>query len=365
MKILNILTSPLCYDGISMSVMSYFRYIDNKKIKIDFLVPSAEEKLKNEINNRKSKIYFLNMRKKHPIKYINQLSKIIKENKYDIIQAHGSSAILCLEMIAGKIAGCKIRIAHSHNTKTEHRILDKILRPIFYRTFTHGFACGKEAGKWLFKNRKFEIINNGKEIEEYAFNEEIRRKIRKEYNLENDIVIGHIGTFNYQKNHDYLLDIFYELTKNEQNTYKLVLIGDGRLRENIEEKAKKLEIYDDVIFLGKIQEVSKWLQAMDLIVFPSRYEGFPIVLIESQIAGLPCIVSDKITKEVQLTNLVKFISIDDKPEKWTKEIKKITIEERNKNKLEIISQIRNRGFDIKENAKSLEKIYTDLIEGEN
>lgn len=360
MKVLNILPTGLCMDGISNSVLNYYKNIDNNKVNIDFAVPSVIENYEKIIKNNGGNIHLIQGRKKRPFKYIKKLARIIQEGKYDMIHAHGSSAILCLEMIAAKKAGCKIRIAHSRNTKADHKILDKVLRPVFYKTYTNGFACGEKAGNWLFGERKFEIINNGKNIEEFQYNSDIRKKIREEYNLSNKIVIGHVGGFNYQKNHEYLLEIFEQLNVINKNKYKMVLIGDGKLRETIEEKAKELGIYNNIIFVGKTAEVSKWLQAMDIMVFPSRFEGFPNVVVEWQISGLPCIISDKITKDVKLTRLVQFESIEDKPKKWAERIDKIEIEDRERNKEEIHKQIREEGFDIKENAKKLEEIYMKL-----
>jgi len=363
MKILNILTVDLCLDGISNSVMNYYRNINKDLIETDFVAQSVLDSIKDEIESNGNKVYVIPQRFKKPIQYMLKLSKLIKKNKYDIVQAHGSSAILCLEMIAAKMAGCKIRIAHSRNTQTRHEKLDKLLRPIFYKTYTHGFACGKDAGIWLFRNRKFEIINNGKNFEEFEYNNIYRKLIREKYKLENKIVLGHVGTFNYQKNHEYLIDIFFKLNKKEKGKYKLVLLGDGVLQDQIKEKVKKLNLQDDVLFIGRTKQIPEWLSAMDIMIFPSRFEGFPNVLVEWQIAGLPCIISDKITKDVKLTTLVQFESIDENTNTWVEKVENIRIEDRNKNKQVILNQIREKGFDIKENAKNLEIIYQKLMSG--
>ncbi len=354
MKVLNVITSPLMYDGISMSVLNYFYNIDNKKVQMEFVAPFVLEDIGKKIKEYNGKVHIIKGRKKQPLKYIKKLSALIKENKYDIVQAHGSSAILSLEMIAAKKAGCKIRVAHCHNTKADHKLIDKFLRPIFYKTYTHAFACGEEAGKWLFKNRKFEIINNGKDIEEYKYNEDIRKEYRKKYNLENKIVIGHVGNFNNQKNHDFLIDVFYNLVK-QNFKYYLVLIGKGYTQPSIEQKVKTLGIEDKVLFVGKSSKVGQWLQAMDIMVLPSKFEGFPLVLVEWQIAGLPCVVSDRVTKEVKLTNLVQFISLDKEPEYWARKIRKIQIQDRNLIKDKVVNQIKEKGYDIKENAKRLDR----------
>lgn len=360
MKVLNIFTSPLVYDGISMSVLNYFNNIDNQKIQMDFVTPSVIAEIEEQIKEKGGRVYIVKGRKKHPLNYIKQLSALVKNNRYDIVQAHGSSAMLCLEMIAAKKAGCKIRIAHCRNTKCDHKILDKLLRPIFYKTYTHGFACGEKAGKWLFRNRKFEIINNGKDIDKFKYNEEIRKEYREKYNLNDKIVIGHVGNFNEQKNHDFLIDVFYNLTKID-SAYYLVLIGRGYTQPTIEKKIKTLGIEDKVLFVGRSSEVEKWIQAMDIMVFPSKFEGFPNVLVEWQIAGLPCVISSAITNEVKLTDLVQFISLNESPKYWAEKINQIKLQDRNLIKDKVVNQIKEQGYDIKENAKKLEKIYEELI----
>lgn len=360
MEVLYILPNGLKIDGITSITLNYWENIKNENIHIDFVTPFAIDSIREQIETTNSKIYLMQERKKHPIKYMRKLSALIKENKYDIVHANGSSAMLVLEMLAAKKAGCKIRIAHSHNTKTNYPIIDKLLRPIFKTSYTHAFACGEEAGKWLFDKRKFEVINNGRDIEKFKYNQDVRKKLRKEYNLENQIVLGHVGTFNYQKNHEYLIDVFSELIKNSKKKYKLILIGEGKYKSAIEEKVKKLNIQENVIFVGKTNEVQNWLQAMDIMIFPSRFEGFPAVLVEWQIAGLPCIISDKITDKVKLTNLVQFESIEKNPKEWVKKVENTSIEDREKSKPKILKQIKESGFDIKENAKKLEEIYIKL-----
>ncbi len=303
------------------------------------------------------------MHQKRPIMYCRKLYKIIKTEKYDIVHVHGSSSMMFMQLLTAKIAGVKIRIAHSRNTSCEHKLLNVLFKPFFKRIYTNAFACGKEAGEWLFgKKENFVIIPNGKDCEMFEFQETIREQYRQKYNLRDKIVIGHIGNFNYQKNHEFLIDIFYELSK-LNNNYYLILAGKGTLEKEIHDKIIELGLQKNVIFLGQVpvKEVANWLQAMDIMVFPSRFEGFPNVLIEWQIAGLPCIISDRITKDVKVTDLVKFISLDKSPKYWAEEIIKIKIQDRNLIKDKVINQIKEHGYDIKENAKRLEKIYENLI----
>lgn len=364
MKVLMILTSNFGYNGITSTVLRYYQYMKKENIKIDFVVMNEAPQYVKKIIDKDSKINVIprKIRQGKPIKYIKLLTKIIKEEKYDIIHVHGSSAIISLELYAAKKAGCKNRIVHSHNTTTDHILIHKMLYPYFRKNYTYALACGEEAGKWLFRNKKFEILPNGQEISKYEFNQLLRDKIRKEYNVEDKIVIGHVGGFNYQKNHEYLIDIFKKLNEKDKEKYLLMLVGDGELRNSIVNKIEEFHLKDKVLILGKISNVEEILQAMDIMVFPSRFEGLPNVVLEWQIAGLPCLISDKVTQEVKVTNLVKFIELDD-IDKWVDAIENVEIYDRNANKDYIIKQIREAEFDIVENAKKLEKIYNEIFEG--
>lgn len=362
MRILTVMTNSLEFNGISMSLLNYYKNLDKSKFQMDFAVPNkVDAKLKSIIEENGNNVYELiynnkKMRLKKPVRYIRELRKIIRQGNYDIVHTHGNSATLFLELYAAKKENIKIRIAHSRNTMCDHKVLDKMLRPLFNKSYTHELACGKEAGKWLFNNDNFYVINNGKNADEFKFNPKVREEYRKKYNLENNKVIGHVGNMWFQKNHEYLIKVFNELVKLD-DSYKLLLLGDGNLKSDVENMVKEYGLGDKVIFLGKTSDVANLLQAMDIMVFPSRFEGFPNVLVEWQIAGLPSVISDKITRDVKLTDLVDFMPIEDEPKVWAEHINNIKLEDRLKNQADILEQIKKSGFDIKENAKYLESLY--------
>ena len=368
MKILNIMTSYLDYNGIGTSLLNYYKNINNLDIQMDYLVPNKVElELKKEFTSKGNKMHEFYYKKgklhqKRPLLYCIKLYKLIKKEKYDIVHAHGSSSMLFLQLFSARLAGVKVRIAHSRNTQSDFRILNLIFKPIFKFSYNVAFACGKEAGEWLFgKKSKFTIIPNGKDSKMFEFDNEARKQIRKEYNLSNKIVIGHVGNFNYQKNHEYLIEIMKELVNINKNYY-LILVGNGEKLNSVKSKVDELGLSNNVLFLGQIpvKNVAKWLNAMDLMVFPSRFEGFPNVLIEWQMNGLPCLISDSITQAVKITDLVQFASINDKPEKWAKIINRIELKDREKSKKKLLKQIKKAGYDIKENAIRLEGLYLDL-----
>lgn len=362
MKVLMIFSGIVSNEGIANNVINYFKYIDKSDLKMEFIVQNQpQEWMVNEIINNNSKYYVLDGRKKNIPKYVLELTKIIKQNKYDIVHVHGSSCLLFIDLLAAKLANVKVRIAHSRNTTCNHIFLHKLLRPLFNKVVTHCFACGEDAGKWLFKDRDFKVINNGKEINKFLYDEDVRNEYRKKLRIEDKIVVGHIGRFNNQKNHEFLIDIFSNLVMLNKN-YVLLLIGEGALFEDIKEKVKKLNIQNNVIFMGETSEVPQLLQAMDLFVFPSKYEGLPNVLLEAQLAGLPIYASDVITDEVNICDLVQFLSLEYSPKIWVDRIVDDKKFDRIGKREIIKAKFIEAGFDIKENAKQLKKIYYDYIE---
>lgn len=360
-KLLIIATTRFDLDGITNSVMNYYRYMDKSDMQIDFVVPNKlRNGLRCEIERNNGQIFELLNRNKNPIFYYFQLKKIMQNGEYDVVHAHGNSCTLTVEMFAAKRAGIKIRIPHSRNTMCKHKLLHKLLRPLFNYSYTHGFACGEEAGKWLFGNNKFIVITNGNDVEKFKYNDKVRYKYRKKLNLENYIVIGHIGRFNKQKNHTFLIRVFKQLV-NKSDKYRLMLVGDGELMPQIKKQVENYDLSDKVIFIGKSQNVDQLIQAMDIMLLPSLYEGLPNVVIEWQIAGLPSIVSENVTREVKITELINFLPLEVGPKAWAENIKKIRPINRESIKNKAIAQVRKAGFDVRKNAKQLKEIYIDLI----
>ncbi|WP_052342636.1 glycosyltransferase family 1 protein [Bacillus sp. EB01] len=360
MKILIISTTRFDMDGITNVILNYFRAMDKSDIQFDFVVPNTiRSELEEEILSYNSQIYKIEGRMRNPIRYINKLIKIIKNNKYDIIHAHGNSCTLAIEMYAAKKSGVLIRIPHSHNSKTKYKIFHVLLRNSFDSYYTHGFACGTKAGRWLYKEKPFEVINNGIDISKYIFNKNTREEYRQKLNLKDDnILIGHVGHFNYQKNHDYLIEVFKELYKLNPK-FRLMLIGEGALKNDIEQKTKEMGLSEFIYFVGKSFEVPNLMQAMDMIVMTSRFEGLPLTLIEAQAACLPCFVADTVSNEVEITDLVRFISLNQKPNEWAS----IIVNNNPKDRSLILEQVKNKiissGFSIKENAQKMKELYNN------
>ena len=349
-------------DGITNSVLSYFETMDRNNVQVDFInTLYCDYKIRERIMKLNARIYDLPMRNKNPLFYIWKLKKVIRNEKYDIVHAHGSSGMLALEMVAAYISKVKVRIAHSHNTTCRHLLLDKLLRPLLYTFCTNRFACGELAGKWLFKNRCFSIIKNGIVLNQFLFDPDVRDHYRKKNSLNEKLIIGHVGFFNKQKNHQFLIDVFREVHKVNKDTY-LVLIGKGDEKESIEEKINAYGLAEAVCLTGAILDVSSMIQMFDIVVLPSLYEGLPIVSIEWQLAGIPCFISDSVTKECAFTDLVTFLPLEAGVKEWAKKILACCPRDRNAEKAKIYEQANRAGYNIEVNAESLKFLYIDLIE---
>jgi glycosyltransferase involved in cell wall biosynthesis len=354
-KILIINASYTKRNGVTAVILNYVKNMDRSNLHIDFVaINEVENDLKNEIETI-GKVTALKMRNKNPLKYVYKLSKIIRKGKYSVVHVHGNSCTLAVDLFAVFMGGVKKRIAHCHNTKCEHIFLHKLLRLPLNLLYTHALACSELAGKWLFKNKPFKVLQNAIDLEKYKFNEQKRKEYRAQYNLKDKIAIAHIATLTAVKNHVFILEVLKMLLIENQN-YVLFLIGDGVLQNEIENKVKDLGLENNVIFMGSVQNVFELLNAMDLLVLPSLYEGLGIVAIEAQANGLMVLLSDNVPNESKVTELVNFLPL--KKEAWTKKIFELkTQEDRVALSESAIVDLKNARFDIKEEAKRLKRIY--------
>ena len=344
-KVLIINTVGLMYDGITSVILSYLQAMNLEGLEIYIAgTITVKENIRKQLEDIGCNVVDFPDRKAETLLYFISIIKFIRKNNIDIIHAHGNSGTLAIEMVAGWFGGCKKRIAHSHNTKCNHFREDQILRPVLYTFCNERLACGEEAGRWLFKNKSFFILKNGRDINKFLFDNSMRLDIRKKMHLENKLCIGHVGGFVEQKNHKYVLKIFSEIKKNSPNV-KFFLIGEGTLKREILEISQNLDL--DICFCGNIDNVNMYLHAMDGMVLPSLFEGLPLVLIEWQLNGLPCVVSDTVTDECKFLNSTKYLSLKESPKKWAQELL-LTVNNisREKNSELGVKVISDAGFDI-------------------
>lgn len=362
MRVLHIVTY-MGRGGLETMLMNYYRNIDRNKIQFDFLVHRKERAdYDDEIETMGGRIYRISRLNPFSIAYRNELKHFFEMHReYQMIHVHQD----CLSSVAlkiGKQCGIPIRIAHSHNASQDKNL--KYLIKMFYKQSiakyaTHLLACSKEAGQWMFGGADFQILNNAIDAEKYTYNENVRKQLRDEMViLPNELVVGHVGRFFYQKNHDFLIDIFEALTK--KVSCKLLLVGDGELRTKIEDRVRAKKLEDRVIFTGIREDVANLMQAMDVFVFPSLYEGLGIVGIEAQASGLPCFFSERVPSEAMIIEPVKKLSLSQSSDYWAMQI----FQMKNINRKDTYREICEAGYDIKENAERLQKYYFSLNIGE-
>ncbi len=356
-----ILTNSLSINGISNVIRNYCENINLSKFEITILAGMPIDITYQKIfNNLDIKLIALPSRHKNTFKYCINLYKALKKEKFDILHVHGNSANSSIELFVGFMAQIKIRIMHVHNTVCDHLLLHKILLPFFNMLCTHRFACGIKAGEWIYGKNNFYVIPNGFITEKFKFNIEDRNRIRKKLNLENNLIIGHIGRINYPKNQIYLLDVFKDVASKCDNAI-LLFVGTGPYYDKISELISHHPYKDRIILYGESNEAFAMYSAIDIFTLPSRFEGMPIVLLEAQMSGLPCIVSEKVTREVDFGD-IKWLSIESEPAVWSNAILKTKINTNDRSlyydkHLDIIKK-----YQIKENAKALENLYINIYE---
>lgn len=358
--------------GLETLIMNLYRNIDTSKVQFDFLVQYEEEGAFDiEIRKLGGTIHYIsNIRKVGPLKYIRELKKFFNKNKsYKIVHSH-VNAMSGLVLREAKKAGIKTRIAHSHIAYPKMGVFESIYKnyskKFILKSSTYKFACSDVAAQYMYgKNvdlNTINIIKNGVDLDKFKYDRNIYETKRKELGIKNDeFVIGHIGRFNQQKNHQFLIEIFKEFRKYSNS--KLVLVGDGSLEDYINEKIKAYGLLNDVMLLGSRDDVNELINIFDIMVFPSLYEGLPVTLIEAQANGLNCLISDTISKQVDMDcGKIEFYSLNKSAREWAEKIQLNKINNQREDTYEILNL---KGYNIKNTAKELEKWYINEIKKQN
>lgn len=346
--------------GIESLIMSLYRYIDKSLIQFDLLV-ETQEWLPDfeEIVQNGGRIHQLTpFDKKNPFRYINELKDFFKEHsvEYTVVHSHTITRSAPILYYAQKF-GVPCRISHAHTDCLDGNkfiALSELLMRLNNKLSTHYLAASKQAGSYYFdKDKKFfTVLKNTIDTETFSYSPEKQQAIRESLSLEEYFVIGHTGRFTYQKNHWKIVDVFYEVHKQLPEA-RLLLVGDGPTMDEIKDKAKELGILDYIIFTGARSDVSELLQAMDVFLLPSFFEGFCISLLEAQSVGLPCVTSDIIPGEVQITDLITKLNLNDNDEAWaTKILSYHYFTRKNRHK-----DIKKAGYSTHENAKWITDFY--------
>ena len=352
--------------GSQAMVMNLYRNIEREKIQFDFIVDSPNEQyFVDEIKQLGGKIY--SMPKFKGTNLFEMKTKwdrfFIEHPEYKILHSHVRSYASIYLPIAKK-HGLKT-IIHSHSTsngKGFSALVKAVMQyPLRYQA-DYFFGCSKEAGVWLFGSKvansdRFYILKNGIDINRFLFNKNKRKKIREQLKVsDSTLVIGHVGRFNKAKNHDFLIELFAELNKKMSDS-KLLLVGDGELKEHLKDKCKECNVEDDVIFVGAQSNTEEYYWAMDLFCFPSLWEGLGIVVIEAQVSGLQCFVSTNVPDEADIgLSLMTKIDLNSSKREWIDKM----LEHVDYNRLVDTAIIRKSGYDISNSVAMMQKFYMEI-----
>ena len=344
--------------GLETFLMNCFRHIDREKVQFDFLVHREfRADYDDEIEALGGRIYRLPRLNPFSPAYHKALMDFFGHHpEYKIVHSH-LDCMSAIPLAAAKKCGVPVRIAHSHNSNQDKNL--KYILKRYYMTkipgvATHFFACSKMAGDFMFPGQNVFLVNNGIETERFAFDPCIRKEVRIELDLADRLVIGHVGRFMPQKNHTFLIDIFEQVYEQNRNA-RLLLVGEGPLEEQIRQKVASRGLTDAVIFLGVRADVHRILQAMDVFVLPSLYEGLGIAAVEAQASGAWCVLSDCVPEVCKMTENVEFVSLSKSAEGWADIILKGNPKCRTGHQKELTAA----GYDISTTARWLQEFYAD------
>lgn len=320
--------------GLDTYLLHFMDAVRNEDTQIDLLTNKAEPKLKVYLAERRSRLFEI-ANLWHPVRQFRQVRYLIRKEGYDIVYLNISTSMDMIAAFAAKSCGVPRRILHSHSggndcenvkKRVMFNILQRICRKILYRAGNEFYACSKTAGFWMYpkkivESKAFGVIYNAVDRKSFVYRLEVRKEVRKDLGLENKFVVGHVGNFCYQKNHEFLIRIFKEVHDREPEAV-LLLAGRGVRYQQIQEQVREAGLMECVFFLGWRKDVDRLFEAMDVFLLPSNFEGLPTVGIEAQCTGVPCVMSDSITREVKITDRCDFISLKKSPKYWAEKILK-------------------------------------------
>ena len=365
-----IIVSSMDRGGAETFLMKVYRELDTTSFQMDFAANKKGE-YDEEIIQKNGKIFYIPLRSKHPIKCFLSIIKIVKSNRYEYVVKPCNTSIGYFDLLAAKMGGAKKIVVRSCNSNADmgvmKRIICKLLLPLFNHITDVKLAPSTEAGMFTFgekavSDNKVIVLKNGLNLDTFSFQEEtrIRKRIELGIESENMILVACIGRFTRQKNHSFIIDVFNELKRAGYSSIQLILIGDGELRNTLEDKVNNLGLERQIRFLGLRKDVPELLSAMDALVLPSFYEGMPNVVIEAQASGLPCLVSDKVTKEAAVTDLVTFLQIDNGVIDWVTNLEMLKATPA-VNRTEYGELLKNAGYDISDvKNKFVKYIFEDI-----
>ncbi|WP_170832746.1 glycosyltransferase [Butyrivibrio sp. INlla16] len=347
--------------GMENFIMNIYENIDREKFCFDFAVHSMKENdYEPRIRELGGKVFLLPRMTGHPMDNLAKLRKIVNEEEYDIVIRHTANALVAPQLWAARKEKA-ITVCHSHNETDPKKFVHFLFRPMLVSNADIRLACSENAGKWMYGNKDFRIINNAIDLNKFEFKEEKKQKVVDEFHLEGKHIYGHIANYIASKNHSFLMDIFSEIAKLDDKAV-LICLGEGELKAETVQKAAELGISDKVIFTGIRHDAQNFMSAFETMIFPSFFEGLPLTLVEAQVAGLPILMSDTITDKVIVTKgLVEAKALSDGAADWAK--RAVEIREKNEGASRSCQResIREHGYDLEQLVRWYEGFLESVV----
>lgn len=354
--------------GIETYLIEQFRHLDKSKIDYDFVNITGEYSIcyEDEILASGSKIFKVVSRHKNPLLHYWQWFIILLQNKgvYDVIVLNTNSLEYVFPLVLGKVFGIPVRVIHSHNSGFENkqglarRLLVGMNKKLLAWSANLRFACSKFAGQWMFKDNPYHVIYNAIDIRKYDANPVVRNETRQSLELHSELTLLHVGRFSYQKNHSFLLDIFKKVHQNQPDSV-LLLVGDTSEESvfltEVKQKIKEYGLEDSIRLLGRRDDVNKIMQAADILVMPSFFEGLTVVGIEAQASDLPLLLSATVTRELGLLPSTQFISLEAGAKAWGE----IIVNSKQHSRQSRYEELKAAGYDITNETERVEKLLLE------
>ncbi len=356
MKRILCILSSLDAGGAETFLMKLYRTLSPEEYQFDFIVSVEGGCYTQEVLDRGGRIYAIPQRTKDFPGAFRGIYDAVKENKYDIVLKLAENSLAVTDLVAARLGGAKTLALRSCNAPTgmslAGRSVHVLLRPLLNAMTTVKLAPSDLAAEFMFgkhgARKHAYLLHNGVDLNIFRYDVEGRQRIRDEFSLADKLVVGHIGRFHRQKNHSFLLEVFAKI-RTQRKDAVLMLVGTGDLETQLRQRIRELGLEDAVIFTGQRFDIPQLLSAMDVFVFPSFHEGMPNTVIEAQATGLPCVIADTITREADITGLVRYLSLEQSPEYWAQTALSVLTEER----ADTAPDFLEHGYDIAGVAKEL------------
>lgn len=343
--------------GVEAYIKNLHGALDTNKFQVIYSMP--EMKIDGKV--------WIRPRNRHNYtEYRKFWKKFYAENSFDVLYYNTCDIVSIDQLKFAKAAGVPVRIIHSHSTGNQqsvdrymnifHRISEKNSRRNLEKYATHLFACSKSAGDWMYNGRTYEIIRNGIQLSRFQYSETLRARLRHQYELDNGTLVGVIGRLSPEKNLKFAIKVMKEVLERDKNAQG-VFLGDGELRESVKQWAVDSGIENRIKLIGAVDNVHEWMSAIDCLLMPSLFEGLPFVLVEAQAAGLPCVVSAAVSNEANITGTVRYISLDQSPQKWADEVLAVC----GQRYMDTANVLKKAGYSMEQTAKHVGNIIEKAV----